>query len=105
MSASIGNNGITGFMVVGGNFVALRDALLKIGGFDTSINFYGEDTNIARRLQKCGKVKFDLGFSVQTSGRRIAANGIMKTAAVYMANYVSESLLHKPMNKKYTDVR
>ncbi len=97
--------GITGFMVVGGNFVARRDALLAIGGFDTSIDFYGEDTNIARRLQQKGKVKFDLGFSVQTSGRRLTENGMVRTAAVYMANFVSESLLHKPVTKSYTDVR
>src|ERR1019366_10238774 len=47
-----------GSMVQGGNFVLRRDALEKIGGFDTSISFYGEDTDIARRMHQVGDVKF-----------------------------------------------
>jgi GT2 family glycosyltransferase len=33
-----------------------RAALDRIGGFDTSIEFHGEDTNLGRRLFKVGKV-------------------------------------------------
>ena len=36
----------------------LEGALIAVGGFDTAIAFYGEDTNIARRLYASGKVKF-----------------------------------------------
>jgi len=43
-----------GSMVQGGNFVLRRDALEKIGGFDTTIAFYGEDTDIARRMNQVG---------------------------------------------------
>ena len=53
---------LTRYMVVGGNFVARRDALEAIGGFDTSIAFYGEDTNIARRLHVKGRVLFSRKF-------------------------------------------
>jgi len=41
---------LVGYMILGGNFVARKDALEKMGGFDTKIKFYGEDTDIARRL-------------------------------------------------------
>jgi GT2 family glycosyltransferase len=40
----------------GGNFAVRREALDRIGGFDTSIEFHGEDTNLGRRLFAIGKV-------------------------------------------------
>ena len=47
-----------GSMVQGGNFVLRRAALEQIGGFNTAISFYGEDTDIARRMNQVGEVKF-----------------------------------------------
>ncbi len=96
---------ITKFMAVGGNFVARRTALNAINGFDTGISFYGEDTDIARRLHEQGKVQFNPRFTMQTSGRRLSSQGMFKTAGIYMANYLSESILHKPVTKSYTDIR
>ena len=40
-----------GVLSYGGNFAVRRWALDRIGGFDTSIDFHGEDTNIARRFR------------------------------------------------------
>lgn len=93
------------YMVLGANFVARRDILLKIGGFDQSIEFYGEDTNIARRLHKIGKVKFLRKSLVTSSGRRLEAEGLVRIGAKYMANFLSEALLHKPVNQEYKDYR
>jgi GT2 family glycosyltransferase len=45
-----------GTIFYGGNFAVRRDALAIIGGFDTSIEFHGEDTNVGRRLSAIGKV-------------------------------------------------
>ena len=95
----------TRYMVVGGNFVAKRAALHSIGGFDTSIAFYGEDTNIARRLHSAGKVKFSRRFRIHTSARRFESEGLFKIAAVYAANFFSEAILHKPVTKSYRDIR
>jgi len=53
----------TGYMAAGGNMVMSKQALQKIGGFDTSIAFYGEDTDIARRLHQIGKTKFNFDFT------------------------------------------
>ncbi len=96
---------MTKYMVVGGNFVAKRDALLRIGGFDTQIPFYGEDANIARRLHAIGPVKFLKEFVILTSGRRLRERGILRTGAVYAANFLSQAVIGKTVTKKYVDVR
>jgi len=93
------------YMTAGVNFAIRRDVLEKINGFDTSISFYGEDTNIARRAHKHGKVKFSLSFSMPTSGRRLVKKGFIKIGFIYMINGLSEYILHKPVTKKYTDIR
>jgi glycosyltransferase involved in cell wall biosynthesis len=96
---------IVGYMVVGGNFAIRKDIVEKMGGFDTSIAFYGEDTNIARRASAHGKVKFKLGFPMHTSGRRFAGQGLAKTSLLYMVNFVSEVVRRKPAHQKYKDIR
>ena len=46
-----------GVVFYGGNFAVRREALERIGGFDTSIEFHGEDTNLGRRLFAAGPVE------------------------------------------------
>ncbi len=96
---------ITGYMVLGANFVIRRDILEKIKGFDTSIEFYGEDTNTARRAHTFGKVVFDPFFLVSSSGRRLNHHGLLKTSLLYVINFLSEVVIHKPANGKYIDIR
>jgi GT2 family glycosyltransferase len=43
-----------GSMLQGGNYVVRREALDLINGYDTSIDFYGEDTDVGRRLHEVG---------------------------------------------------
>ncbi len=87
------------------NFVVRKDAIIKIGGFDTTIAFYGDDTNIIRRLRKIGKVYFRKNFFIYTSARRLQKEGIIKTVFIYVINHFSEKLLHKQITKNYIDVR
>ncbi len=96
---------MTGYMVVGGNFAIRRTTLDKMNGFDTSITFYGEDTNIARRASKFGRSKFTLGLTMNTSGRRLEHHGTWTTGWVYVLNYFSEVFLKKPITKTYKDIR
>ena len=96
---------MVGYMVTGANFAIRRDVIEKMGGFDTTIEFYGEDTNVARRASKYGKVKFKPSFTMYLSGRRLNQQGIYKTAFIYMANYLSEVFLKKPSTKEYKDFR
>ena len=37
-----------GVVFYGGNFAVRREALARIGGFETSIESHGEDTNLGR---------------------------------------------------------
>lgn len=94
-----------GAMLQGGNFVVRRNALLKIGGFDTNINFYGEDTDIARRIQKIGKVKFTFKLPMYTTGRRLKREGVLVSGLRYTLNYFWILIFKKPFSKKYSDIR
>lgn len=94
-----------GNTIYGGNFAAKKSALDTIGGFDTAIAFYGEDTNIARRLAKAGRVKFVKDFFVYASARRLEQEGIILTGFRYAANFLSEVFLKKPVTKEYKDIR
>lgn len=94
-----------GAMLQGGNFVLRRSALDKIGGFNTAIEFYGEDSDIARRIATQGDVEWTFDLPVYSSGRRLKEEGILRTGATYAANHLAISLTGKPMTKQYTDIR
>ncbi|MHB8651776.1 MAG: glycosyltransferase family 2 protein [Minisyncoccota bacterium] len=94
-----------GGMLQGGNFVVRRTALEKIGGYDTSITFYGEDTDIARRLTAVGQVKWMFRLPMYTSGRRFKAEGIVRVGGRYALNYVWVLFRKKPFTKHHVDIR
>jgi glycosyltransferase involved in cell wall biosynthesis len=96
---------IIGYMLVGGNFAIRRDVLDKMGGFDTSIEFYGEDADIAKRAKKFGKILFSNDFVMPTSGRRLQNQGYLKMAGLYFVNFFSIVFRGKPATRGYTDVR
>jgi hypothetical protein len=68
--------------------------LQAIGGFDRSIVFYGDDTNIAKRIAKQGKVVFDRNLIMETSARRFMKGGGMMTQVKYVYHFIKE-LFHK----------
>jgi len=92
-------------MIQGGNFVIRRSAWIKAGGYDLSIAFYGEDTDIAVRMAKIGPVKWTFKLPMFTSGRRLEKEGVFKTAGTYTLNYFWVILRGKPATKEYTDIR
>jgi glycosyltransferase involved in cell wall biosynthesis len=91
--------------IQGGHFLVRRSALDAIGGFDTTIKFYGEDSDISRRLSEVGTVYFDFDLYINTSGRRFMHEGIIKTAIHYLFNLISVYILHRPFHSVYNDVR
>jgi cellulose synthase/poly-beta-1,6-N-acetylglucosamine synthase-like glycosyltransferase len=95
----------SGSMFQGGNFLVRRSALNAIGGFDTSIEFYGEDVDIGRRINKIGKVIWTFKLPMKTSGRRFVKQGLIKTGIIYLMNFMWITLLGKPFNKEHIDVR
>ncbi len=94
-----------GSVVQGGNFIVRRTALEKIGGYDTNIVFYGEDTDIARRMSKVGNVKFTFKLPILSSGRRLAKEGALTIGLRYGLNYFWITFLKRPLSKTYTDLR
>jgi cellulose synthase/poly-beta-1,6-N-acetylglucosamine synthase-like glycosyltransferase len=95
----------TGSMVQGGNFVCRRKALEQIGGFDTTIDFYGEDTDIAQRLHRVGRVKFTLRLPIAASPRRLLGEGLFTTGARYAVNYLWVVALGRPFTRVSRDIR
>jgi glycosyltransferase involved in cell wall biosynthesis len=94
-----------GSMVQGGNFVITREALDQIGGFNLAITFYGEDTDIARRLHEVGKVRFTFNLKMFSSARRLRKEGMFATAARYTANYFWMTFLERPFTNEHADIR
>jgi len=92
-------------MFQGGNYVVRREALLKIGGHDMSIQFYGDDVDTGVRLLALGKIKWTFAFPIYASGRRIEKNGILKTGYIYAGSYISVTFWRKPFTQEYNDVR
>ncbi len=94
-----------GSVVQGGNFVFKRTAWLEAGGFDRTIAFFGEDTDVAVRLSKVGKVKFTFALPMKTTGRRLEEEGVFRTAGRYTLNFFWVTFRGKPATTQYTDIR
>jgi len=94
-----------GAILYGGNFAVRSDALAQIGGFDRRIEFHGEDTNLGRRLTAIGRVALCPECWVWTSARRYRAMGKAAVFSVYVRNFWSEILRHRPADEHHLDVR
>ncbi|MGI4953964.1 MAG: glycosyltransferase family 2 protein [Janthinobacterium lividum] len=94
-----------GSMVQGGNFVLRREALEQAGGFDERFSFYGEDTDIARRMSQVGRVIFSWRLMAQSSGRRLNGDGLLMTGLRYSMNYLWTTFLRRPFTTAWTDYR
>ena len=94
-----------GTLFYGGNFAVRREALAAIGGFDTAIEFHGEDTNVGRRLVAVGPVAVAGECWLYTSARRYRAMGKGQVFRLYVRNFWSEIIHHRPRDEQHQDVR
>lgn len=94
-----------GVVFYGGNFAVRSSALDRINGFDTTIEFHGEDTNVGRRLSMVGNVELRYDCFLYTSARRYNAMGKGAVFRLYVRNFVSELLHHRPKDTVHLDVR
>lgn len=94
-----------GAMMQGGNFILRREALEKVGGYNLNLAFYGEDTDMAIRMQRIGRVKFSFLLSMPTSGRRLKDEGVVKMGLKYAANYIWPILFGRAYSEAYKDIR
>jgi glycosyltransferase involved in cell wall biosynthesis len=94
-----------GAVAQGGNFTARRSALQKVGGYDTSLTFYGEDTDIAIRLSRVGLVRFSFHVLMKTSGRRLRQEGVLRAGTLSTLNIIFMILKGRPLTRVHRDVR
>jgi glycosyltransferase involved in cell wall biosynthesis len=93
-----------GAVAQGGNFVVRRSALDRVGGYDTSIEFYGEDTDIATRLSKVGLVRFSFRLPMRTSGRRLRTEGTFKSGYLAAMNIMFVLFYGHPLTRGHRSV-
>jgi glycosyltransferase involved in cell wall biosynthesis len=89
----------------GGNFIVDKEALLSVGGFDPTIQFYGEDTMTAVKLSQVGRVVMEPAMWINSSARRLNNQGVVNTVSTYIANYFAVNLIHKPVTNTHKDYR
>ena len=89
----------------GGNFIVRRTAMEKIGGFNSQVEFYGEDADIAKRIRAVGQVKFTLKLPIYSSGRRLSEKGLFATGWLYAINYFWVILFKKSFSSAHEDIR
>jgi glycosyltransferase involved in cell wall biosynthesis len=94
-----------GSVFYGANFALRRNALERIGGFDTRLEFWSEDTQIGRRLCAEGKVRFFHRAYTYTSARRFYEEGMLRVLLRYVMNFLWDVLFHRPFTRGYQDIR
>jgi glycosyltransferase involved in cell wall biosynthesis len=94
-----------GSMLQGGNFIVKREAMLKLGSPDLRFSFYGEDTDMARRLSKVGGVKFTFKLPAESSGRRLVGEGVFTIGLRYSMNFFWATFRKKPFTDTWQDIR
>ncbi len=76
-------------ITVGGNFFIRATTLETIGGYDTSIDFYGEDTDTGYRLSQHGRLVHRRDIEIDSSARRHKAFGFFKLIYMYTKAYLT----------------
>jgi glycosyltransferase involved in cell wall biosynthesis len=94
-----------GTMVQGGNFIVRKSALDAVGGYNTDVVFFGEDTDFAVRIATVGSVKLVPKMWVYSSARPFQVEGIVLTTWRYVLNYLTVTFLGKPVTTQYRDIR
>lgn len=94
-----------GSMLQGGNFIVKRAAMLQLGQPSMRFSFYGEDTDMARRLSKVGGVKFTFRLPAQSSGRRLVGEGVFTIGLRYSMNFFWATFRKKPFTQAWQDIR
>jgi peptidoglycan/xylan/chitin deacetylase (PgdA/CDA1 family) len=87
----------------GANFAVRKSAFEKVGGFDKS-KISGEDTDLCKRLQKFGKVKFLFSVKAATSMRGLRKVGIVRFGYYHLINFLNVNFLNKPP-RHFSDIR
>jgi peptidoglycan/xylan/chitin deacetylase (PgdA/CDA1 family)/GT2 family glycosyltransferase len=93
-----------GSAIWGCNFAVRRSALLEVGGFDTSIRFYGEEYELSLRLKKAGKGGIIPRLFVLTSARRLKRIGVVNQYWNWIVDYFSVLFWYEPISEELEDL-
>ena len=74
-----------GAILIGGNAFVSKVHMQMIGGFNTNLTFYGDDTDIAIKLSNYGNVSYSSSLTLNTSSRRYKALGFWNVNKKYQA--------------------
>lgn len=77
-----------GALAIGGNVLFRSNVLDRVGGYDTDITFYGDDTDMAKKMSKEGRVVCDRNLVVRTSARRLKQRGNLKMSVIYIYHFL-----------------
>ena len=80
-----------GGVLIGGNNLIRASVLTELGGYDTSITFYGEDTNTAKKVSRKGKIYFNPKCVMKTSARRFKNEGFFSVSAKYFYHFFKQT--------------
>jgi len=80
-----------------------REKLLELGGYDTELDFGGDELDVTRRLKRVGKIAFSENLCPRTDGRRYKVGFftfLFKHALFYYSlNYFLARYFHKSLIK------
>ena len=94
-----------GVVFYGGNFAVTRTALERIGGFDTTHRVSWRRHQSRPAPVRAGAVELRYDCYLFTSARRYNAMGKGAVFRLYVRNFVSELLHHRPKDSAHLDVR
>jgi peptidoglycan/xylan/chitin deacetylase (PgdA/CDA1 family)/glycosyltransferase involved in cell wall biosynthesis len=92
-----------GGAIWGCNFAVRRSAFWEVGGFDTSIKFYGEEYELSLRLKKAGKGVIIPHLFVLTSARRLKKIGVVNQYWNWIVDYFSVLFWYTPIPENLED--
>jgi GT2 family glycosyltransferase len=78
-----------GAILIANNCFIRKSALDAVGGYNTSLTFWGDDTDTAQRLITRGKIIFDTTMPMDTSARRFKNFGTFRTLHQYITAFIS----------------
>ncbi len=76
-----------GAILIGGNNIIRTSTLTTVGGYNTKIIFYGEDTDTAKRVARQGRVVFSNKLVMPTSARRFHSEGMGRIIIRYFYHF------------------
>lgn len=82
--------------IFGGTFALRSEVIERVGGFDVSIAFYGEDADLTKRIAREGVIRYLGNLFSLTSARRYQREGTFLTVMRYAINYYSVLFCNRP---------